>query len=85
MYVDTLVFHIDMLDLAPYLGMAMVMGIDVYSIQWFRFPNNLALLISQVLVGILIYAAIGWALRMPAFVEVVDISRSKLKLCKAWP
>ncbi len=72
-------------DLAPYMGIAMVMGIGVYSVQWFPFPNNLALLASQVLAGISIYAIIGWAFRMPAFVEVIDISRSKLKLCKTRP
>jgi teichuronic acid exporter len=69
-------------DLAPYFGVAMVMGICVYSIQLFPFPNNLALLASQILVGISIYTAIGWILRMPAFVEIIDISRSKLKLQK---
>ena len=73
-----------MLDLAAYFGIAMVMGIGVYSVQWFPFPNNLALLASQVLAGISIYAIIGWAFRMPAFVEVIDISRGKLKLSKLW-
>jgi len=72
-------------DLAPYFGIAMVMGIGVYLIRWFRFPNNCTLLISQVLVGILIYTAISWIFRMTAFVEVIDISRSKLKLCKTQP
>ncbi|MBW8042186.1 MAG: lipopolysaccharide biosynthesis protein [Planctomycetes bacterium] len=71
-------------NLAPYLGMAMVMGMGVYSIQWFRFPNNCTLLISQVLIGILIYTAINWIFRMPAFVEIIDISRGKLKLSKLW-
>jgi len=65
-------------DLLPYFLIAMVMGIGVYFVKWFSFPNNLALLASQVLAGISIYVAIGWALRMPAFTEVIDISRSKL-------
>jgi O-antigen/teichoic acid export membrane protein len=69
-------------DLAPYFGIAMVMGIGVYTIRWFRFPNNCTLLISQVLVGMFIYAVISWAFRMPAFVEVIDISRGKIKLSK---
>jgi len=72
-------------DLAPYMGIAMVMGIGVYALQLLPFPNNLALLASQVLVGISIYATIVRALRMPAFVEVIDISRSKLKLYKDRP
>ena len=69
-------------DLLPYLGMAVVMGIGVYAIRWFRFPNNCALLISQVLVGMFIYAVISWLFRMPAFVEVIDISRGKIRLSK---
>jgi len=72
-------------DLLPYLGITMVMAIGVYSVQWFPFPNNLTLLACQVFVGISIYAAIGWALRMPAFVEIVDVLKSKLKLCKTQP
>jgi len=73
------------LDLAPYLGIAMVMGISIYSIQWFRFPNNISLLASQILVGVFIYTVIGWSFRLPAFVEVVDISKGKLKLHRLWP
>jgi len=71
-------------DLLPYLGMATVMGVVVYSLQWFRFLNDYTLLISQVLVGMFIYATMSWTFRMPAFVEVIDISRGKLKLCKLW-
>ena len=71
-------------DLAPYLGISMVMGIGVYSIQSFRFHNNYTLLISQVLAGMFIYAVISWVFRMPAFVEVINISRGKLKLSKLW-
>ena len=67
-------------DIAPYFGIAMVMGIGVYSIRWFRFPNSWTLLISQVLVGVFIYTVMSWIFRMPAFVEVISISRSKLRL-----
>jgi len=71
-------------DIAPYFGIAMVMGIGVYSIRWFRFPNSWTLLISQVLVGVFIYTVMSWIFRMPAFVEVIDISRGKPKLSKLW-
>ena len=71
-------------NLAPYFGIAMVMGIGVYLIRWFRFPNNCTLLISQVLVGVFIYTATSWIFRIPAFVEVIDVSRDKLKLSKLW-
>jgi O-antigen/teichoic acid export membrane protein len=73
-----------MFDLAPYFGLAIVMGISVYSIKWFPFPNNLALLATQVLVGFSVYTAMGCVFKMPAFIEIIDISRSKLKFRKLW-
>jgi len=71
-------------DILPYMGMAAVMGISIHFLQWFPFPNNWSLLISQVLVGILVYAAMNWMFRMPAFVEVIDISRGKLAMSRLW-
>lgn len=69
-------------DLLPYLGMAVVMGIGVYCLQLLPFPNMWSLLISQVVVGILIYLGSSWAFRVSGFVEVIDILGDKLKLRK---
>ncbi len=66
-------------DLLPYLGMAVVMGIGVYSLQFLPFPNNWSLLISQVLAGVIIYGAMSRIFKMPAFLEIVDILRDTLK------
>lgn len=66
-------------DLLPYLGMAVVMGIGVCSLQLLPFPNNWSLLISQVLSGIIIYTGLAWAFGISAFSEIVDVLRDTLK------
>ena len=66
-------------NLLPYFGITIVMGICVYCLQLFPFPNNWSLLICQVLVGISIYSAISRALKVPAFIEVISILKGKLK------
>lgn len=67
-------------DLLPYLGMAAVMGIGVYSLQLLQFPNNWSLLISQVLAGVIIYLALSRIFKISAFLEIVDLLRDTLKL-----
>lgn len=66
-------------DLLPYLGMAVVMGIGVYSLQLLPFPNNWSLLITQFLAGIIIYTGLAWAFGIAAFSEIVDVLRDTLK------
>lgn len=63
-------------DLLPYLGMAAVMGIGVYSLEGLRFPNNWTLLISQIVAGVIIYLALSRIFKMHAFVEIADILRN---------
>jgi hypothetical protein len=36
------------------------------------------------LVGFSVYTAMGCVFKMPAFIEIIDISRSKLKFRKLW-
>lgn len=62
------IFH-----LAPYLGIAMIMGMGVYSIQWFGFSNNCILLTFQVLSGVAIYSVLCGCLRLGAFMEVYQL------------
>jgi len=66
-------------DLLPYLGMAVAMGIGVHCIGLLPFPNNWTLLISQVLAGVIIYAALNRIFRTSAFSEIVDLLRDTLK------
>ena len=66
-------------DLLPYLGMAVVMGACVYCLQFFPFPNNWGLLISQILAGIVIYTGLSWGLRMPALSEIIGVLRGKVR------
>lgn len=67
------------LDLFPYLGITVVMGIGVYCLQLLPFPNNWSLLVSQVLAGIIIYTGSAWAFGIAAFSEIVDVLRNTLK------
>lgn len=69
-------------DLLPYLGMAVVMGIGVYSLQLLPFPNMWSLLISQVLAGFIIYGAMNRIFKMPAFLEIIDLLKDTLGLRK---
>ena len=66
-------------DLLPYLGMAVAMGIGVHCIGLLPFPNNWTLLISQVLAGVIIYVALNRIFRTSAFSEIVDLLRDTLK------
>ncbi len=66
-------------DLSPYLGMAVMMGIGVYSLQLLPFPNNWSLLIFQGLAGVIIYAALSRIFKMPAFLEILAIVTNRLK------
>jgi len=57
-------------DLSPYLAAAALMGIAVFSVGLFRFPNHLVMLFVQVFVGIIIYVGLCWIFRLSAFLEV---------------
>jgi len=65
-------------NLAPYLAIAIVMAAGVYSIRWFQIANDVILLVTQILIGVVIYATLAWILRMSAFTEIVNFSISKL-------
>jgi O-antigen/teichoic acid export membrane protein len=72
-------FREQVVDLFPYLGIAVVMGIGIHYLQLLPFPNNWTLLISQVLAGVIIYISLNRIFRMPAFSEIVDLLRDTLK------
>jgi teichuronic acid exporter len=68
-----------LLDLAPYLAMAVAMGLGAYSVRLLPWPNTLSLLTVQVLAGVFIYIALCWNLKLSAFIEMKDVSLVKLK------
>lgn len=61
-----------MRDLFPYLGVATLMGIVVYSVGLIRFPSLLGLLLTQILTGASVYIALCWLFRLTAFVELLE-------------
>ncbi|HUU20550.1 MAG TPA: lipopolysaccharide biosynthesis protein [Sedimentisphaerales bacterium] len=75
-------FKEQVIDLFLYLGMAVVMGVCVYSLRLFPFPNNWSLLISQVLAGVVVYGAMNLIFKMPEFIEIFsllnDIAKSRM-------
>ena len=60
-------------DSAPYLGIATLMGVVVYSIQLMKFSNNLSLLACQIWAGIVIYILLCFCCRLGAFIEVCQL------------
>ena len=66
-------------DFVPYLALGIVMGVAVYSVQWFAFSSNAVLLVSQVLVGVFFYTAMNCIFKTSAFVDTLEILRDKLK------
>ncbi len=57
-------------DLFSYLITAALMGISVYAAGLLPFPSYWSMLLTQVTVGVVIYAVLCWAFRLPAFAEV---------------
>jgi O-antigen/teichoic acid export membrane protein len=61
-----------MLDAAPSMAIAIVMGISLFFIQFLPL-NGSILLITQILIGILIYTGLSCLLKVSAFVESLRI------------
>lgn len=57
-------------DFAPYLAMSAVMGIGVYSVQLLVFSSNVALLVSQISIGVVAYCVLCICFRLGAFMEL---------------
>jgi teichuronic acid exporter len=70
-------------DILPYFVASIAMGAAVYAIGLLAFPNNWALLTCQVAAGVVLYVALCGIFRFPAFREIVDILRSRLRSAKA--
>jgi O-antigen/teichoic acid export membrane protein len=69
-------FREQIFDLLPYLGMTIVMGICVYCLRLFPFPNYWSLLISQIITGIIIYGGLNLLFGTLAFSEVVEFLKN---------
>lgn len=59
-----------LLDLLPYLFMAMLMGLSVFAAGLVQFPNYWAMLLIQITIGIVIYICLCRLFRLSAFMEI---------------
>lgn len=60
-------------DFAPYLSISAVMGVGIYFVQLIPFPNTSILLISQIIIGIIIYCTLCFCLRGNVFMEAYNM------------
>ena len=65
-------------DLFPYLALSTFMGVSVYMVGLFPFPNNFCLLITQIISGLFIYATMCRLFRLEAFMEIWYMGLNKL-------
>jgi len=66
-------------DLAPYAAMSTLMGLGVYFVRFLSLPGAAALLLVQVLVGIVLYAGLSYVFGLPAFVEATHAAGDRLR------
>ena len=59
-----------MLDLFPYLIMAVLMGIAVYAAGLLQFSHHWSMLLVQITMGIVIYVFLCRVFRLKAFMEI---------------
>jgi len=65
-------------DLFPYLALSTLMGVSVHTIGFLPFPNNWCLLITQIILGALLYVSLCRLFRLEAFMEIWHIGWNKL-------
>lgn len=66
-------------DIAPYAAASVAMAGVVYSLQWtFLAGNDWSLLVSQIITGGIVYLALCWIFRLPAFTEAREIVHGAL-------
>jgi hypothetical protein len=60
--------------------MSMLMGLGVYFVRFLSLPGAAALLLVQVLVGIVLYAGLSYVLGLPAFLEAAHAAGDRLRM-----
>lgn len=66
-------------DLMPYLGVSIIMGISIFTIQFIHFPAHWILLLMQITIGAGIYILLSYFFHLSAFDNIVNILWGKLK------
>jgi hypothetical protein len=65
-------------DLIPSLALASIMGGGIYAFHYAPIVNQSALLLLQIMTGIVLYTVLCYIFRISSFMEVVEIVKSKL-------
>ena len=65
-------------DLIPSLALAGIMGVGVYALKYTPIVNQLTLLSTQIMTGVVLYALFCYIFRTSSFMEVIEIIKSKL-------
>ncbi len=68
------------LDLAPYLTVSLLMGAAVFAVELIQFSSQWSLLAVQISAGIIVYIGLCRAFRLKAFLDNWQTLRDKLKL-----
>ena len=65
-------------DLMPSLALASIMGVGVYAFHYAPIVNQSALLLVQIMTGIVLYTFLCYIFRISSFMEVIEMVKSKL-------
>ena len=65
-------------DLMPSLTLASIMGGGVYALHYTPIDNQSALLLVQIVTGIVLYTLLCYIFRLSSFMEVIEMVKSKL-------
>jgi len=60
-------------EVAPALILSLVMGAGVYLIKFLSIENQIVLLSTQILTGIIIYGTLCYIFKIPAFLELIGV------------
>ena len=64
-------------DLIPSLALASIMG-GIYALKYAPIVNQLALLLVQIMTGIVLYSVLCYIFQISSFMEVIEMVKSKL-------
>lgn len=71
-------FRAQIRDMLPYLGAACVMGVAILMLNWVPFVHPAALLLTQMVAGVLIYGLLCRGLRLPVFMDAWRILQGRV-------
>lgn len=70
-------------DLYPYLIVAVLMSMAIYSLGLLPFPNHWSMLLAQITTGIVIYVCLCQLFRLTAFIEMWQTAWNRMPFWKA--